>query len=234
MNKLALLGLSLSLLVFCGTGCSSDEDGETLVDGVTMSGKIGDYAYVDLGLSVKWATYNVGADRPIAFGTHFSWGETEKKYSYTESDYKWYDRGSREYVKKYCLDSWYGTVDNKKILDKEDDAAAANWGGTWRMPTHEEVEELINGCIWEFVTDFKGSGTDGALGTSKKNKNTIFLPAAGLLDYNGYRAGMGFYWTASLYNTRRPYDMGFILEDKEVKVYVDYADNGASVRAVSE
>ena len=101
---------------------------------------------------------------------------------------------------KYCTKSDYGTVDNKKVLDAEDDAATANWGSAWRMPTRDEIEELLDGCSWEWVNDFNGSGVNGRLGTSKKNGATIFLPATGYRentdlskeDYYGY------YWSSSL------------------------------------
>ncbi|MBR5971021.1 MAG: hypothetical protein IK017_00030 [Paludibacteraceae bacterium] len=235
MKKIAFLGLAFVLLTICTTGCHKEdiEDEKKIVDGVTQCGMIGRYAYVDLGLSVKWATYNVGAPKPTGYGKHFAWGETVEKEEYLTSNYKWYDQANDVYT-KYCTDGWYGTVDDKEVLDAEDDAAAANWGGTWRMPTYKEIEELINGCTWEFISDFNGTGTGGALGTSKQNGNTIFFPMAGILDYDGYTPDLGFYWSSSLYNPVRSYDMGFRVEKRIIKSYADRREAGASVRAVSE
>ena len=88
MNKLAFLGLSLLLL--CNTGCSkTDEEVDPIVDGASVSGNVGNYNYVDLGLSVKWATYNIGASKPSEYGDYFAWGETKTKDSFLENNYKW-------------------------------------------------------------------------------------------------------------------------------------------------
>ncbi|MBR0503037.1 MAG: hypothetical protein IJJ77_07320 [Paludibacteraceae bacterium] len=243
MKKITLLGLALSLLTFGTTGChKGDIDDEknngektTIVDGVSNSGTIGKYAYVNLGLSVKWATYNVGAPRPTGYGKHFAWGETVGKDEYLKSNYRWYDQTNYVYT-KYCTNESYGTVDDMKVLDAEDDAATANWGSSWRMPTDEEMEELINGCTWEFVSDFNGSGTGGALGKSKQNGNTIFLPMAGFLDEDGFTAEAGLYWSSSLYNkdNGRALNLGVVLLNKSIKTYADQREMGASIRAVSE
>lgn len=144
---------------------------------------------VDLGLSVKWATCNVGADSPEDYGDYFAWGETEPKSTYYWDTYKWC-QGSRYTMTKYCDDSDYGTVDNKAQLDLSDDAARANWGGSWRMPTHDELTELIEGCSWTWITQ---NGVKGY--KVSRNGNSIFLPAAG---------SYGEYWSSSLY-TDYPY-----------------------------
>ena len=132
---------------------------------------------VDLGLSVLWATCNVGASAPEDYGDYFAWGETKPKEIYDWSTYK-YCKGTSKTITKYCNNSSYGYngfTDNKIVLDPEDDAATANWGGPWRMPTDAECIELCNNCKWRLsiqngVQGYKVTGTNG---------NSIFLPAAG-------------------------------------------------------
>ena len=160
------------------------------------SGSIDGYEYVDLGLSVKWATCNVGANSPEEYGSYYAWGETEEKSNYYWDTYKWCN-GSSSKMTKYCTSSSYGTVDNKTVLDLEDDVAHVKWGGSWRMPTLEEQKELKNNCTWSWTTQ---NGVNGYKVTSKTNGNSIFLPAA------GYRRGTylydsgsdGNYWSSSL------------------------------------
>ena len=154
------------------------------------------HEYVDLGLSVKWATCNVGATKPEDYGDYFAWGETQPKTTYDWSTYKWYN-GSPNTQTKYCTNSSYGTVDNKTTLDLSDDAARANWGGSWRMPTMAEQDELRNNCTWTWTTQ---NGVNGYKVTSKSNGNSIFLPAAGGRGGSSFGAGSyGRYWSSSLY-----------------------------------
>lgn len=152
--------------------------------------------YVDLGLSVNWATFNVGANKPEDYGDYFAWGETEPKEAYYWSTYKWCN-GSSNTQTKYCTNSNYGTVDNKTVLDLSDDAANYNWGGSWRMPTKEENDELRNNCTWTWTSQ---NGVNGYKVTSKSNGNSIFLPAAGYRSGSSlFRAGSyGNYWSSSL------------------------------------
>ena len=178
------------------------------VDSITFSKvenpnpEIGNHEYVDLGLSVKWATCNVGATKPEEYGDYFAWGETQLKSNYDWSTYKWCN-GSYDTHTKYNTNSIYGTVDNKTVLDLSDDAARANWGGSWRMPTTEEQQELIDNCTWTWTTQ---DGVYGHKVTSKKSGYTnksIFLPAA------GYRSGslliqagsVGRCWSSSLFTS---------------------------------
>ena len=160
------------------------------------------YEYVDLGLSVKWATCNVGATTSEDYGDYFAWGETQPKSTYEWSTYKWCNETiHKTLLTKYSTNSDYGTFDGKSILELADDAARANWGGSWRMPTKEERYELRDNCTWEWTTQ---NGVKGYKVTSKKKgytKNSIFLPAAGYrkgssLDYAGSE---GCYWLSSLY-----------------------------------
>ncbi len=160
------------------------------------SASTGGHEYVDLGLSVKWATCNVGANKPEDYGDYFAWGETKPKSTYSWSTYKWC-RGSYDTQTKYNNQSGYGTVDNKKTLELADDAARANWGGSWRMPTDAELTELREQCTWKWTTQ---NGVNGYKVTSKRNGNSIFLPAAGYrYDSSLDSAGSsGYYWSSSL------------------------------------
>lgn len=158
------------------------------------------HEYVDLGLpsGIMWATCNVGASSPEEYGDYYAWGETETKSTYDLSTYKWCN-GSRTTMTKYCTSSSYGTVDNKTTLDPEDDVAHVKWGGDWRMPTMEELNELrdTNNCTWTWTAQ---GGKNGYLVTSKKNGNSIFLPAAGFR-YDSSLNGAGFwgnFWSSSL------------------------------------
>jgi len=163
---------------------------------VTVKPKPVNPEYVDLGLSVKWATFNVGATKPEESGDYFAWGETEPKSNYSWSTYKWCN-GSNNTLTKYNTMSSYGTVDNKTVLDPEDDAAHVNWGGSWRMPTDEEWTELRTKCTWTWTTE---NGVKGSKLTGPNGKS-IFLPAAGFRDVTYlYRAGsIGYYWSSALY-----------------------------------
>ncbi|MBQ0030584.1 MAG: hypothetical protein KBT32_09130 [Bacteroidales bacterium] len=210
--------------------------------GVTVTGRVGDYNYVDLGLpsGTMWATYNVGATKPAEYGDYFAWGETKPKEYYSDSTYKWCkDTGEKDgwgyriyKYTKYCADSEYGTVDNKTVLEAEDDAATANWGSAWRMPTAEEIDELIDACNWKWMDNYYATGIAGRLGTSVYNGATIFLPAAGYRYTDLYAAGGGDYWSSSLYEygsyraSHLKFGEYFIDSDD------DHRDDGRSVRAV--
>ena len=212
------------------------------VDSITFSEvenpdpNTGNHEYVDLGLSVKWATCNVGASKPEEYGDYFAWGETEPKSTYNWSTYKWCN-GSETTLTKYCTDDSYGTVDNKTQLELRDDAAHVNWGGSWRMPTRAEQDELHNNCTWTWTTQ---NGVYGYKVTSKKSGYTnksIFLPAAGYrYDSSLYSAGSyGCYWSSSLY-TDGPYracDLSFYSSYMDWH-YHDYRYYGFSVRPVCQ
>lgn len=168
------------------------------------------HAYVDLGLSVKWATMNVGANKPEEYGDYFAWGEIEPKDYYDWSTYKWCN-GSGMTLTKYNTLSDHGTiVDNRTQLDLSDDAARANWGGAWRMPTDAELTELHEQCTWLWTTQ---NGVNGYKVTSKSNGNSIFLPAAGYRRISDLivAGSHGYYWSSSL--TDVPYCAWFMLFD---------------------
>ena len=161
------------------------------------------YAYVDLGLSVKWATMNVGASKVEDYGDYFAWGETTTKGTYNWGNYK-YCNGSETTLTKYCNMSSYGNngfTDNKTQLDLSDDAARVNWGGAWRIPTDAEWTELREQCTWTWTTQ---NGKNGYKVTSKKSgytNNSIFLPAAGYRNDSSLNdaGSYGTYWSSSLY-----------------------------------
>ena len=194
------------------------------------SGMVNGHAYVDLGLSVKWATCNVGASKPEEYGDYFSWGETRSKTNYDWRSYKWC-KGDERSATKYCKNSSYGKVDNKTTLDLSDDAAYANWGGSWCMPTEKEFLELLDNCTWTWSTQ---SGVKGYKVTSKINGNSIFLPAAGYHFNSSFlHAGEeGRYWSKTL----SAYAIsGALQEFNSAKVHrysCSYAFYGLSVRPV--
>ena len=188
------------------------------------------HEYVDLGLSVKWATCNVGASSPEEAGCFFSWGETEPKAKYNWETYKWCE-GSYDTQTKYCTQSYYGTVDNKTILELSDDAANANWGGDWRMPTIAEQDELRSECTWTWTIQ---NGVNGYKVTSKINGNSIFLPAAGSRGGSDlYDAGScGDYWSSSLYSNYSSGAYNLVFGSYGVDWSYGDRDYGLSVRPV--
>ena len=191
------------------------------------------YAYVDLGLSVKWATCNVGANNPEDYGDYFAWGETTTKDTYYWSTYK-YCNVSSSTLTKYCNNSSYGNngfTDNKTQLELSDDAARANWGDNWRMPTDAEWKELINNCTWTWTTQ---NGVYGRKATSKTNGNSIFLPVAGCrsgssLDDAG---SFGYYWSSALHTGYPDGAWGVYFGLGSVDRYVYDRYDGRSVRPV--
>ena len=159
--------------------------------------------FVDMGLSVNWATYNVGASTPQEYGDYFAWGETKPKTVYDWTTYKYCNESDYDvWFTKYCIDSYSGDVDSLTVLAPEDDVAHVLWGDGWRMPTNEEMDELRNNCTWTRTTQ---NNIDGYLITSNiagYEGCSIFLPNAGFYDYNysdeGYVKYGSSYWTSSL------------------------------------
>lgn len=161
----------------------------TLFDG-TANG----YTYVDLGLSVKWATCNIGARESEDFGEYLAWGETNSKTLYWWGTYKWYTAYSEPCTK------YFEGIDNRTQLSLEDDAAHVKWGSSWRMPTDAELTELCEQCVWRWVNQ---NGIYGYNVTSQKPGYTnkyIFLPAAGYCEDSSlfYEGSEGYYWSSSL------------------------------------
>ena len=204
---------------------------ERLKHALSKGGVIRGREWIDMGLSVKWATCNIGASCPSESGNYFAWGETEPKNEYTWDNYKF--RMSGEYgtavFSKYLAEcvlkrgetiqdskfSWgtigfdvdtrlgqNGVIDGKICLEALDDAAHSCWGGAWRMPTKEEFDELVDRCSWELRIQ---KGKKGYTVTSKVNGNSIFLPLSGYWRGNHFGDGVGRYWTSSL-RTEDPFD----------------------------
>ena len=174
------------------------------------TGTINGHKYVDLGLSVKWATCNIGASKPEDYGDYFAWGEDETKSTYTQDN-------SSTYGKTYYTFR---------------DAAKTKWGGSWRMPTADECQELIDNCTWTWTTQ---GGHNGYKVTSKKNGNSIFLPAAG-----GYDTQLYFAYDGGVYGSSSPYGSnsccayGFLFDCRNRVVHYGRRDRGLSIRPVSE
>ena len=179
--------------------------------------KYNGHEYVDLGLSVKWATCNVGANKPEDYGNYYAWGETSTKSTYSESN--------------TCGKHMYDIKGNSQY-----DAARANWGGTWRLPTKAELEELNNKCTWKWTTQ---NGVNGYKVVGP-NGNSIFLPAAGCRFKSSlYDAGSdGCYWSSTPYDDdyyyyNDAYNLDFNIDNQYV--YIDGRRYyGLSVRPVVE
>ena len=204
-----------------------------LIDYLLMGTWNEDYhEYVDLGLpsGTLWATMNIGAFAPYDYGDYFAWGETGPKPSYEWATYKWCN-GSSESLTKYCTDSDYGTVDNKTELELEDDAAYVNWGPSWRTPTAEQMQELIDNCDWLNCT-IHGVWCQVITGP---NGNTMILPVAGYRNDAAYvgASSMCDYWLRTLNSDSRP-DLARSLHtiDTYISCVTDARYKGCSVRAV--
>ena len=210
---------------------AKDVEGETTEPGTPPANIENGHEYVDLGLSVKWATCNVGANAPEESGDYFAWGETQTKSTYDWGTYKWCN-GSPYTLTKYCTDSDCGTVDNKTVLDKEDDAAAVNWGGSWRMPSDDELTELRTECTWTWTTQ---NGVNGYQVTGP-NGNSIFLPTAGVCLHSNlnFAGSDGWYWSSSP-RTGGPYNAcSLYFDSNSVKWNTFDRCYGQSVRPVCE
>ena len=179
---------------------------------LATTGTINGHDWVDLGLSVKWATCNVGATSPEGYGNYYAWGETTTK---------------AEYFAYNC--STFGKEISDISGDAKYDAATVNWGGDWRIPTRYEMKELIDNCVWERYVE---NGVNGYKVTSKVNGNSIFLPEAGQrvgsIRYDG-----GFYWTSTPSSVSTD---AYYLEFDSYShfIYDDYRDYGQNVRPVIE
>lgn len=196
-----------------------------------------DHAWVDLGLpsGTKWATCNVGAINPEDFGSYYAWGEIAEKGAYTWEAYQYAEGTSVNEPKltKYCSDPSFGNnafSDNLTILEASDDAATVAWGNEWRMPTYEEMTELMTSCTIAYTNL---NGVNGRLFTGP-NGNSIFLPAAGYQSANGltYEGSFGVYWTGSLYVDVPSRAWGFFFGADNCEEKLTTRNCGLSVRAV--
>ena len=195
--------------------------------------------YVDLGLSVKWATMNIGAEKESDYGIMFAWGQTDnavatnfvdsKNYPYSWATYE-HCNGTYNTLTKYNNKSSYGTVDNKTVLDPEDDAATQIMGSDWRMPTETEIRELINNTTNEWT---QVNGVNGRKFTAS-NGNSIFIPAAGYCSDGSVNSvgSSGYVWSSSL-SASNPNDawyLNFVSDGCDMDNY--YRCSGWSVRGV--
>ena len=194
------------------------------------------FEYVDLGLpsGTKWATCNVGAKNETDCGLYFSWGET-KGYScitnikqFCWGDYKFSKFGLNKFVK-------YNGTDGKKVLDLKDDAAQANMGGKWHMPSSEQIKELMHNTESTWVSNYNGSGLNGRLFISKSDESKkLFLPASGYLgnciSTRTYR--FGYFLSSSLFSFDDCYSTVLDFNSDDVSVTKCHRSFGANVRGV--
>ena len=179
-----------------------------------------------------WATCNIGANSPEEYGDYFAWGETAPKDDYNWSNYKWCN-GTLNTWTMYSTRSSYGYkgfVDNKTVLDPEDDAACVNWGSSWRMPTTEQEQELYENCSSSWTVR---DGVNGRLFIGP-NGNTMFLPAAGGRSGASFSdvGSVGSYWSRILFSIG-PYSAYYLYFDSgNVRGGSIYRYCGFAVRAV--
>ena len=193
-------------------GSGSSSSGVSGTSGTHQS-----HEYVDLGLSVKWATCNVGASKPSDYGDYYAWGETSTKSSYNSDN----------------CETWNKSIGD--IRGTSRDVAHVKWGGSWRMPTKAEFDELCNSdnCTWTWTTQ---GGHKGYKVTSKKNGNSIFLPAAGwrLGTSLYYREELGNYWRSTPYESNPQYAYGLYFNSGNHSTDWSSRSYGRTVRPVAE
>ena len=201
--------------------------------------------YVDLGLpsGLKWAKCNLGASKPSDYGDWYAWGEIEVKNKWAIWEfYNWMQAGQSDwkYITKYTIADgetgaiWYDSSgnfigDNKTVLDAADDAATQQLGSPWRMPTVDEITELLDKCTWTWTTQdgVNGYQVDGP------NGNAIFLPAAGYRKVSGlYNVSKGYYWSSSLSTTENNCAYSLDLHSDNYFIARTYRYFGYTVRPV--
>lgn len=184
-----------SIAITCGTSVSPSLQGSGLDIENTTGGDAptpGDI--IDLGLSVKWAGCNIGADSPEKTGGYYAWGETEEKSDYSKESYKFYDAANKTFAEI-----------GKSISGTQYDVARAKLGKPWRMPTMDEQKELCQKCTWKWMSY---NGVNGQLATGP-NGNSIFFPVTGYRDgATTYEAdSKGCFWSGSLHDGEFTYGM---------------------------
>lgn len=231
----------LAMLLFFAAGCTKpdepnnggDNNGGDNGGGNNGGGTTPVMESVDLGLpsGTLWATCNVGADTPEGYGDYFAWGETTPKDTYNWLTYQ-HCNGSFNQLTKYCNNSnlgYNGFVDNLTTLEPIDDAATANWGSGWRMPTQAEWQELYDNTNGTWHTR---NGVKGWLLTAT-NGNSLFLPAAGCRwgDQHLSNGSYGEYWSSSFFDL---FCAWYFSIDPATGSYLGNSDRfcGFSVRAV--
>ena len=198
---------------------------------VTVSPSLTIPEAVDLGLSVKWASLNLGASRPEEDGDYYAWGETMPKINCCWSTYTFGDSDGP--FSKYNTQDSHGDVDNMTVLDPEDDAAHVVLGSKWRMPTWAELDELITQCLWTWTSI---NGVNG-YNVTGNNGNSIFLPSAAGRDhvelyYTGFSS---FYWSSSLDPDHPDCAFGvYFFKDNTVSQFEDRRCYGHTIRPITE
>lgn len=182
------------------------DDGKTVsfdVDHVTevvFDTTSSDHEYVDLGLpsGTLWATCNIGATKPEEFGDYFAWGETEPKEVYDYLSYKYATTKGQflESITKYNMFENIGIIDSLSMLLPEDDVVTVKWGFDWRMPTTDEMNELVENCEYKWI-EFNGVYGAKFIG---KNGKSVFFPAAGFRRNMNENSELieGYYWSSSI------------------------------------
>lgn len=185
------------------------------------TGSADGHGYVDLGLSVPWATCNVGATEPMQIGNHYSWATTTP---YTASAESYYN------IDPYTMDN---------VLSAKFDAVSTNWSHSWRTPTQQEFKELKDNCTWKWVDRINETNVSGYIVTSKINGNSIFLPAGACYEYgdsNLSSEGQGFYWTSEISAgdvTTSLSAVGFVIKSNNYQILeVKGKGTGLNVRGV--
>lgn len=224
MKKIYLM---MTLVCMVMVSCKPDGGEEGNEGEGYLGGYVNGHEYVDLGLpsGIKWATCNIGAASPEEYGDYYAWGDTATKSEYTEDNCSTYELSFSHLQSQ-------GYIDSEGNLTAQYDAARANWGGNWRMPTCAELEELITKCTWNWtirngVNGYKVTGPSGA---------SIFLPAAGVRYDSSFDAvgGLAYYWstTPNESNAKSAYDLFFYSISREIGNY--RRNYGQSVRPVVE
>lgn len=193
---------------------------------------VGGVKAVDLGLSVKWASVNLGANSPEETGDFLAWGELEPKLNYDWSTYKWC-MGTEKSLIKYNSSNTYGVVDNKTAYDSSDDAASVRLGDYWRTPTSVEVKELIDGCTWKKTTL---NGVVGYLGISEATDCSIFFPLTGV--FRGASISeigeTAVYWTSEVHSPANQAHSFYFMSSKYSSDGNDERRYGYCVRPVCD
>lgn len=206
----------------------SDTLSQEGVNSLSNDGDINGHSFVDLGLpsGLKWAACNVGASSPIGYGQYFAWGETTPKTEYTQ-----YNSTTYEAILTNLQTE--GIVALSGNLTMAGDAAHANWGATWRMPTNLELEELKDKCTWQW-TEIGGTNGYKVIGANGKS---IFLPAAGIYSASSahYTGERGDYWSSTSYDLGLGgYSYNIYFSGNHQQVEWSYRFYGFSIRPVSD
>lgn len=215
-----------------------------IVFAISSSIKAQQMKAVDLGLSVKWASCNLGTSQPEGAGDFYTWGDIKKWDESRTGDGKWFKMkwfygtegrvggdGFTKYGYKDQEDYWSGTgdPDGKTSLDMADDAAHVKLGGTWRMPTYKEILELYNNCTWEWRIQ---NGVKGYKVTSNRNGRSIFLPIVGHWFGNKFKDDLFSCYMSSTLWENSCHCWGIKLSNHDVEIGNVYRNQGYSIRPV--